>query len=183
MRGPVWTRSWRSGACGPGIGGRPLCPPPCATACSPPASGCGRRSSSRQRKPWGARRGEGGVLEAVRRRKTGALISAACVIGAMAAGAPAATCEALRGYGADVGLAFQIYDDVLDATATSDQLGKTAGKDAADGKSTFVTLLGAGAARAEAERPAARAVDRLRQAGLVSPTLAGLARYIVTRPN
>src|SRR2546421_271895 len=217
MRGPVWTRSWRSGACGPGIGGRPLCPPPCATACSPPASGCGRRSSSRQRKPWGAwRRGAGGGSAraglgaagpggrvgggarppaaggrgwppsdpgAARRHKTGALISAACVIGAMAAGAPAATCEALRGYGADVGLAFQIYDDVLDATATSDQLGKTAGKDAADGKSTFVTLLGAGAARAEAERLAARAVDRLRQAGLVSPTLAGLARYIVTRPN
>ena len=122
-------------------------------------------------------------LEDVHRRKTGALISAACVIGAMAAGAPGATCEALRGYGADVGLAFQIYDDVLDATATSDQLGKTAGKDAAGGKSTFVTLLGAGPARAEAERLAARAVDRLRQAGLVSPTLAGLAHYIVTRPN
>src|SRR5213082_2616876 len=122
-------------------------------------------------------------LEDVHRRKTGALISAACVIGAMAAGAPRATCEALRGYGADVGLAFQIYDDVLDATATSDQLGKTAGKDAADGKSTFVTLLGASAARAEAERLATRAVDRLRQAGLVSATLEGLARYIVTRPN
>jgi len=123
------------------------------------------------------------ALEDVHRRKTGALISAACVIGAMAAGAPGAACEALRGYGADVGLAFQIYDDVLDATATSDQLGKTAGKDAADGKSTFATLLGAGAARAEAERLAARAVDRLRQAGLVSATLAGLAHYIVTRPN
>ena len=122
-------------------------------------------------------------LEDVHRRKTGALISAACVIGAMAAGAPRNTCEALRGYGADVGLAFQIYDDVLDATATSDQLGKTAGKDAADGKSTFVTLLGASAARAEAERLATRAVDRLRQAGLASATLEGLARYIVTRPN
>jgi geranylgeranyl pyrophosphate synthase len=122
-------------------------------------------------------------LEDVHRRKTGALISAACVIGAMAGGAPRATCEALRGYGADVGLAFQIYDDVLDATATSDQLGKTAGKDAADGKSTFVTLLGASAARAEAERLATRAVDRLRQAELASATLEGLARYIVTRPN
>ena len=122
-------------------------------------------------------------LEGVHRRKTGALIAAACVIGGLAAGAPAATCEALRAYGADVGLAFQIYDDVLDATATSDQLGKTAGKDAAGGKSTFVTLLGAKAARAEAERLATRAVDRLGEAGLISPTLAALARYIVTRPN
>ena len=122
-------------------------------------------------------------LEDVHRRKTGALISAACVIGAMAAGASRAACEALRGYGADVGLAFQIHDDVLDATATSDQLGKTAGKDAGAGKSTFVTLLDARAARGEAERLATRAVDRLRQAGLASPTLVALARYIVTRPN
>ena len=122
-------------------------------------------------------------LADVHGRKTGALIAAACVIGGLAAGATAACSEALRGYGADVGLAFQIYDDVLDATATSAQLGKTAGKDALLAKSTFVTLLGVGAARAEAERLAARAVDRLRQAGLISPTLVELAHYIVTRPN
>jgi len=124
-----------------------------------------------------------GELADVHRRKTGALIAAASVIGGLAAGAPTAACEALRGYGADVGLAFQIYDDVLDATATSAQLGKTAGKDAAFAKSTFVTLLGVGAARAEAERLAARAVDHLRQAGLISATLVALAHYIVTRPN
>src|SRR5438876_4093262 len=82
-----------------------------------------------------------------------------------------------------MGLAFQVYDDVLDATATSDQLGKTAGRDAALAKSTFVTLLGVGAARAEAERLAAQAVDRLRQEGVVSPMLVELAHYIVTRPN
>src|SRR5439155_529933 len=123
------------------------------------------------------------ALAEVHGRKTGALIAAACVIGGLAAGAAPGCCEALRGYGADVGLAFQIYDDVLDATATSDQLGKTAGRDAALAKSTFVTLLGVGAARAEAERLAARAVDRLRHAGLVSPTLVELAHYIVTRPN
>ncbi len=123
------------------------------------------------------------ALEQLHRRKTGALIAAACVIGGLAAGAPPAACEALRAYGSDVGLAFQVYDDVLDATATSDQLGKTAGKDAGMAKSTFVTRLGVGAARAEAERLAARAVDQLRHAGLVSPTLAELAHYIVTRPN
>ena len=122
-------------------------------------------------------------LADIHRRKTGALIAASCVIGGLAAGAAAPACEALRGYGADVGLAFQVYDDVLDATATSDQLGKTAGKDAALAKSTFVTLLGVGAARAEAERLAARAVDRLRHGGLASPTLVALAHYIVTRPS
>lgn len=125
----------------------------------------------------------GADLEELHRRKTGALIAAACVIGGLAAGAPQAACEALRAYGSDVGLAFQVYDDVLDATATSDQLGKKAGKDAGMAKSTFVTRLGVGAARAEAERLAARAVDRLRHVGLVSPTLAELAQYIVTRPN
>jgi geranylgeranyl pyrophosphate synthase len=123
------------------------------------------------------------ALEDVHRRKTGALIAAACVIGGLAAGAPSALCEALRDYGSDVGLAFQICDDVLDATATSDQLGKTAGRDAVLAKSTFVTLLGVGAARAAAERLAARAVDRLRAAGLVSPTLAALSTYTVTRPR
>jgi len=122
-------------------------------------------------------------LREIHRRKTGALIAASCVIGGLAAGAAPAAREALRGYGADMGLAFQVYDDVLDATATSDQLGKTAGRDAALAKSTFVTLLGVGAARAEAERLAAQAVDRLRQEGVVSPMLVELAHYIVTRPN
>jgi geranylgeranyl pyrophosphate synthase len=124
-------------------------------------------------------------LENVHRHKTGALIAAACVIGGLAAGdaVPAAHVAGLRAYGSAIGLAFQIADDVLDATATSDQLGKTAGKDAAQAKSTFVTLLGVGAARAEAERLAARAVDRLREAGLVSPTLMQLAHYVVSRPN
>jgi geranylgeranyl pyrophosphate synthase len=123
------------------------------------------------------------ALEEVHRRKTGALIAAACVMGALAAGAPPLRVEALRAYGQAIGLAFQIADDVLDATATSAQLGKTAGKDAAAAKSTFVTLLGVGRARAEANRLAALAVDRLRDAGLTSPTLVELAQFVVTRPN
>jgi len=124
-------------------------------------------------------------LEEVHRRKTGALIAASCVIGGLSAGEGIGRghIEALRSYGEAIGLAFQIADDVLDATATSDQLGKTAGKDAAHAKATFVTLLGVGAARAEAERLAAKAVAHLRDAGLVSPTLVELAHYIVTRPN
>ncbi len=122
-------------------------------------------------------------LEEVHRRKTGALIAASCVIGGLSANATPAYVEALRAYGEAIGLAFQIADDVLDATATSDQLGKTAGKDAAAAKATFVTLLGVGAARAAAERLAAKAVDQLRDAGLASPILVELAHYIVTRPN
>ena len=123
------------------------------------------------------------ALTEVHRRKTGALIAASCVIGGLAANGSRGHVEALRAYGEAIGLAFQIADDVLDATATSDQLGKTAGKDAAHAKATFVTLLGVGAARAEAERLAAKAVDHLRDAGLVSPILIELAHYIVTRPN
>ena len=123
------------------------------------------------------------ALEEVHDRKTGALIAAACVMGGLAAGGSPDHVDALRAYGRAVGLAFQIMDDVLDATATSAQLGKTAGRDAALAKSTFVSLMGVGAARVEAERLAARAVDRLRDAGLVSPTLVALAHYVVTRPN
>ena len=122
-------------------------------------------------------------LEEVHRRKTGALIAASCVIGGLSADASPAHVAGLRAYGEAIGLAFQIADDVLDATATSDQLGKTAGKDAARAKATFVTLLGVGAARAEAERLSAKAVAHLRDAGLVSPTLVELAHFIVTRPN
>ena len=123
------------------------------------------------------------ALTEVHRRKTGALIAASCVIGGLSADSVENQIEGLRAYGETIGLAFQIADDVLDATATSDQLGKTAGKDAARAKATFVTLLGVGAARAEAERLAAKAVDHLRDAGLVSPILVELAHYIVTRPN
>jgi geranylgeranyl diphosphate synthase, type II len=122
-------------------------------------------------------------LQEIHQRKTGALIAAACVIGGLAAGAGADAAEALRDYGTHVGLAFQICDDVLDATATSAELGKTAGKDAARAKSTFVSLHGVDGARREADHNARLAVDRLQEAGLVSPMLMELAHYVVTRPN
>ena len=122
-------------------------------------------------------------LMAVHRGKTGALIEACCLLGGMAAGAGPDTLEALSGYGREIGLAFQIADDVLDATGTTAQLGKTAGRDAALAKSTYVSLLGIEGARLEARGHADRAVEYLRQAPVRGETLAGLAGYIITRSS
>ncbi len=122
-------------------------------------------------------------LMAVHRGKTGALIAAAVILGGIAADAPPATIEVLRLFGREIGLAFQVADDVLDATATSHQLGKTAGKDAEVAKSTYVGLLGVEGARAEAERHCRLALAALERSGLPAGTLATLARYIVTRSS
>ncbi|MEO6067861.1 MAG: polyprenyl synthetase family protein [Gemmatimonadales bacterium] len=120
-------------------------------------------------------------LVQVHRGKTGALIRAACALGGMAARAPEPHVEALRRFGADIGLAFQVADDVLDVTGTSADLGKTAGKDLATAKSTYVRLLGVDGARAEADRLAAAAVEHLSAAGVSPTALGALARYIVER--
>jgi farnesyl diphosphate synthase len=88
------------------------------------------------------------ALATMHRMKTGALIEAAVVMGGLLRGADAATIDALRRVGALLGLGFQIKDDLLDAEADSATLGKTAGKDQAQGKSTYVTLLGLDGARA-----------------------------------
>jgi geranylgeranyl pyrophosphate synthase len=122
-------------------------------------------------------------LIAVHRGKTGALIRSACALGAIAAEGSASQVAALTAYGEDVGLAFQIADDVLDATGTSEELGTTAGRDAELAKSTYVSLLGVEAARAEAERLAHRGVSHLEQAGVPSGALGALAGYIVTRSS
>jgi geranylgeranyl pyrophosphate synthase len=119
----------------------------------------------------------------VHRGKTGALIRSACALGAIAAEASSAAVGALTAYGEDVGLAFQIADDVLDATGTSEELGKTAGRDAELDKSTYVSLLGVEAARAEAQRLARRAVEHLDAAAVPSGALGALAGYIVTRSS
>jgi geranylgeranyl pyrophosphate synthase len=120
-------------------------------------------------------------LIAVHRGKTGALIGASCTLGAIAAEAGPAEVAALTEYGEDIGLAFQIADDVLDATGTSEELGKTAGRDAQLAKSTYVSVMGVDAARAEAERLARQAVGHLEAAGVPSGALGALARYIATR--
>jgi len=120
-------------------------------------------------------------LERMHRAKTGALIAASAVLGARAAGADEERVAALREYGREIGLAFQIADDLLDASSSSAELGKTAGKDARQHKATFATALGPDAARAEAAGHVARAVDHLRRARVDSPLLVDLAYFMVER--
>jgi geranylgeranyl pyrophosphate synthase len=120
-------------------------------------------------------------LERVHRLKTGALITASIVIGALAAEAKAPVMDAFARYGADVGLAFQIADDLLDITATTDELGKTAGRDAALRKSTYPALLGVDGARRRATALSENACRALIDAGIASPELLYLARFVVAR--
>jgi geranylgeranyl pyrophosphate synthase len=128
----------------------------------------------------GQRLGPEALLE-INARKTGALIAASVEMGAVAAGLSPEACAPFRAYGEDVGAAFQIADDVLDLTATSAQLGKTPGKDRKLGKPTFPLVFGVEPARREAERLADRAVAHLEGAGISSPLLAALARFVVAR--
>ena len=120
-------------------------------------------------------------LERVHRAKTGALILAAGRVGAMAAAASASQLGAVERYGGAIGLAFQIMDDVLDVTATTDELGKTAGRDAALQKSTYPALLGTDGATNRATALVDDAVAALRGAGILTPPLESLAQYVVAR--
>ena len=122
-------------------------------------------------------------LAGIHRGKTGALIRACCELGGMAAGASPVQIAALTGFGQEVGLAFQVADDVLDATGSSAELGKTAGRDALLAKSTYVSLLGVEGARAEAERLVALAIARLQHSDLEAEPLSDLAGFIITRTN
>ena len=120
-------------------------------------------------------------LERIHRHKTGALLAASLRIGALAAGADDARLEALTEYGRELGLAFQIVDDVLDVTASDDALGKTPGKDAEAGKATYPSLFGLERAREMARERVSRALDALRGAGIRSPELEALAAYVLER--
>lgn len=115
--------------------------------------------------------------------KTGCLIRYSAEAGAILGQAEPELQQRLRSYGANIGAAFQIADDVLDATATAEELGKTAGKDEASGKSTYVALLGIDGARAEAERMAKNAIDDLAPFGEQADRLRDLAYYVIERRN
>jgi geranylgeranyl pyrophosphate synthase len=121
-------------------------------------------------------------LERLHRGKTAALFVAACEGGGRAAGARPDQIEALRTFGLELGLAFQIVDDVLDETGTAAQLGKTPGKDRRGDKMTYVALDGIEGARARARRRLAAALDAI--ASLPHrEELTALARYVVERDH
>jgi len=120
-------------------------------------------------------------LERIHLAKTGALIAASALLGGVAAGADAGSEAALGRFGAALGLAFQIADDVLDVTATSSQLGKSAGRDAVLRKSTYASLLGVTGAARRADELSSSACDALREVGLLTPALEQLARFAVER--
>jgi geranylgeranyl diphosphate synthase type II len=121
-------------------------------------------------------------LRAMHARKTGALIRAAATVGAIMAGATPEAERGIAGYAADLGLAFQIVDDVLDVEGGEAALGKTAGKDAAAGKPTYVALFGVERARALAAEALERALASLATARLAG-ILPDLARWVVSRTH
>jgi geranylgeranyl diphosphate synthase type II len=124
-----------------------------------------------------------GDLEQIHRAKTGALITAAATLGGRAARTTEIRLHALSTYGAAVGLAFQIADDVLDVTATTDQLGKTAGRDLALQKSTYPAVLGIEGAKSRADALIREGCDALESVGLLTPALAHIARFTVERTS
>ncbi|HWQ33773.1 MAG TPA: farnesyl diphosphate synthase [Blastocatellia bacterium] len=126
---------------------------------------------------------DGAQLAEIHRAKTGALIRCAVRIGAIIGGATETELQHFTEYGEKAGLAFQIADDVLDATATSEQLGKTAGKDAASHKATYATIHGLDVARQMAAQVCDEAVAAARRAKPGTRVLEEIARFIIERKS
>ena len=121
-------------------------------------------------------------LREMHRLKTGALLQASVMMGAACGDASPAATQALQRYGAAIGLAFQVVDDILDVTADSATLGKTAGKDADQNKPTFVSLLGLVPAQQQAQALLAQALEALDASGLAQTgALRSLAEMVVNR--
>ncbi len=123
------------------------------------------------------------ALEFIHLNKTAAIITAALVLGGLCGGAAGTQLDQLRTAGRHLGLAFQIVDDILDATADTATLGKTAGKDARAGKATYVKLHGLDAARAHAARETHAALAALRTLPGGAPFLAQLATDMLRRAS
>lgn len=123
------------------------------------------------------------IVTRLQQMKTGALITCACEMGAIMGHASGEAMHAVLGFAHDLGLAFQIADDLLDATGDAAQLGKAVRKDAAAGKATFVALLGVERARAQANLLASQAARHLDHFGERATLLRAVARFVVERPS
>ena len=123
------------------------------------------------------------VLEQLQRGKTAALLIAACVMGARLAGATAEQERAARVFGENIGLSFQIVDDILDVTATAEKLGKPVGSDTENEKNTYVSLLGLEEARNLAKQRTADALAALDGFGAAADSLRQLAEALLTRDH
>ena len=124
---------------------------------------------------------EGATLEYIHRSKTGAMIRVCCAVGGLIADANAEPLRNLTRYGECIGLAFQIADDILDVTQTSEQLGKTAGKDLADAKATYPALHGLEASHAKARELVDEAITSLSSIDGDTHILEAIARFIIER--
>jgi farnesyl diphosphate synthase len=124
-----------------------------------------------------------GAITRLQRMKTGALIAFSCEAGAILAKAPNEPRLALRGYAHDLGLAFQIVDDLLDVEGDALEVGKTTKKDEKAGKATFVSLLGAERARGQSDILAQQAVEHLASFSESAEPLRALAWFVVNRRN
>ena len=122
-------------------------------------------------------------LQAMHLRKTGALIRAAAESGAVMGGAGDRLIMAVQSWGAEIGLAFQIVDDILDVEGSSEELGKTAGKDVAGNKPTYPSLFGLDRSRTMADECAARAGAILAGNGLAESQLARIADWVIRRKS
>ena len=121
------------------------------------------------------------MLEYIHRSKTARLITASVVSGGFYAGAKDREAEKLRAFGMAIGLAFQIVDDVLDVTQTSEQLGKTAGKDTASEKATYPALFGIEKSQQKADELVDKAFAELESFGPRAENLKELARFLIER--
>jgi geranylgeranyl diphosphate synthase type II len=126
---------------------------------------------------------DGAGLQAMHAKKTGALIRASAVAGAIMGGGTEPQIAAIDRAAAELGLAFQIVDDILDVEGASAALGKTAGKDAAAGKPTYPALYGLAASRTMADECLKRAESALRTAGLADAHLLAIGRWVIERSN
>jgi geranylgeranyl diphosphate synthase type II len=122
-------------------------------------------------------------LQEMHARKTGALIRASAISGAIIAGADPARVDAIDRYAAELGLAFQIVDDVLDVEGSTAELGKSAGKDAAAAKPTYPSLYGVERSRTLATQCIERALGAIDAAALTDGQLGAIARWVVDRKN